>query len=109
MIRIFVIFLFSLLSGVANAAFTTSTGTISLILNYEGHDGPLITLSNMASTSGYCPRNDLYILPLTHKFMSQNYALLLSAKMTGKSVTAEFESGDCVQGLPRIRHLHLRD
>ena len=99
------IILISLLSYAVNAAELTSTGSINRLLNYEEHSGPLITLSNMAPTSGSCPRNDLYILPLTHKYIAQNYALLLSAKMTGKSVSITVDRGNCVEGFPRIKHL----
>lgn len=105
----YTIILISLLTGVANAAEITSTGTINQLQNYEGHDGPLIILSNMVPTSGSCPRNDYYILPLTHKYMAQNYTLLLSAQMAGKSVSVTVESGDCVQGLPRIKHLRIHN
>ena len=63
----------------------------------------------MTATVGSCVRNDYYMLPLTHKFMAQNYALLLSSKMAGKAVSITVDSGDCPQGLPRIKHLKIED
>jgi len=95
---------FALACANANAE-VQSYGAVNVIYNYEFHAGTLIVLSNMANTSGYCPRNDYYILPLTHKYYSQDYAMLLSAKMAGKSVGLVFEPGDCADGMPRIRHV----
>ena len=105
MFRMYSMVLILLLSGVANAVEIQSSGTINRLLNYEGHNGHLIVLSDMSPTSGSCPRNDYYILPLTHKYIDQNYALLLSAVMAGKPVSVTVDSGDCFENIPRIKHL----
>lgn len=106
--RVYLIFLLLLLSGGVNAAVATATGTISSILTYEGHGGPLIALSDMTPTTGFCSRNDYYILPSTHKYMAQNYALLLGAKMAGQKVSITVDSVDCFEGFSRIRHINLQ-
>jgi hypothetical protein len=81
------------------------SGTINRLMNYEWHGGTLFVLSNMASTNGYCPRNDWYILPLAHKYFDQDYALLLAAKIANRPLSVVLEIGDCAQGLLRIRHV----
>ncbi|NOS74388.1 MAG: hypothetical protein HOP36_07595 [Methyloglobulus sp.] len=84
-------------------------GNIKILLNYEGHNGPLIQLSDMSVTNGFCPRNDYYILPKNHQYFRENYAVLLSAKLTGTPVSFVFTPGDCTDGLPRIAHLALEN
>jgi hypothetical protein len=93
----------------ANAAETTVSGKVIRILNYEGHQGPLAILDNMTATNGLCPRNDYYILPLTHKYFKQNNDLLLAAKLTDKSVSITMDSGpaNCVDGFNKIKHLSI--
>lgn len=91
----------------ALAADVTVTGNIVTIQNYEGHDGPLVALNNMTQTSGLCQRNDFYILPLNHQYAAQNYAMLLGAKIAGKTVNITVADGDCVQSLPRIKHISI--
>lgn len=85
----------------------TVTGTIGRLMNFEWHGGPLVTLSNMSPTAGLCPRNDYYILPLTHKYFAQDYALLLSAKIANRPVGIAFENGDCFDQMPRVRHIFI--
>jgi hypothetical protein len=93
----------------ANAAEITVSGKVVRIFNYEGHQGPLFVMENMTSTNGFCPRNDLYILPLTHKYFKQNNDLLLAAKLTDKNVSITMDSGPatCVEGFNKIKHLSL--
>jgi hypothetical protein len=93
----------------ANAAETTVSGKVMRILNYEGHQGPLVIMENMTVTNGFCPRNDYYILPLTHKYFKQNNDLLLAAKLTDKSVSITMDNGpsNCVDGFNRIKHLSI--
>jgi hypothetical protein len=108
--KLAVLFLFLLaLPVVANAAEVTVSGRVIRILNYEAHQGPLFIIENMAVTTGFCPRNDLYILPLTHKYFKQNNDLLLAAKLTDKTVSIYVDSGPatCVDGFNRIKHLAL--
>ena len=101
------IFLAILLFSTASLAEMVVSGTITRLQNYEGHNGTLFVLSNMATTNGYCARNDWYILPLAHKYFDQDYALLLAAKIANRPVSVVLEIGDCVQGLPRIRHVYI--
>lgn len=84
-----------------------STGTISKLSNFEAHGGPIVQLNDMSKTSGSCTRNDFFILETTHKFYDQNYSLLLAAKMAGKEVTVTVDNGDCVENMPRLKHLYI--
>jgi hypothetical protein len=96
----------------ANAAEITVSGKVVRILNYEGHQGPLVIMENMTTTANansFCPRNDYYILPLTHKYFKQNNDLLLAAKLTDKSVSITMDSspGTCLDGFNKIKHLSI--
>jgi hypothetical protein len=88
------------------------SGKVVRILNYEGHQGPLVIMENMTTTTGLCQRNDYYILPLAHKYFKQNNDLLLAAKLTDKSVTIGVDSdpanpANCVDGFNRIKHVSI--
>ena len=84
-----------------------SEGSIIRLVNFEGHVGTLVRLSNMTTTEGSCPRNDFYILEETHKFYEQNYSALLAYKLADKEVAIVVDEGDCIQNLPRLKHLYL--
>jgi len=81
------------------------TGNISRINNYEGHSGPLVGFQDMSNTNGFCERNDYFILPEGHDFYEQNYSLLLASMMANKQVTIGVFKGDCIEGMPRVRHV----
>jgi hypothetical protein len=93
----------------ANAAEITVRGKVLIIFNHEIHQGPLFVIEYMTTTNGFCPRNDLYILPLTHKYFKQNNDLLLAAKLTDKSVSITMDSSPstCVDGFNKIKHLSI--
>ncbi|GAB2504021.1 hypothetical protein [Microbulbifer agarilyticus] len=82
-------------------------GQVQLLTNYEGHQGTIFTIYDMSKLEGACERSDYFILPLEHKYFDQNYSLLLSAKVAEREVRIMFEIGDCVDSLPRVKHLSL--
>ena len=106
---ILIVMLFMAGIASAEAEELVGSGTVNMILNYEAHSGPLIILSNMQSTIGSCQRNDYYMLPLNHKYFSQNYALILSAKMAGKSLQIVVDRSDCIEGMPRVKHVLIEN
>ena len=104
---LYVLLAFFISVSSAMASQVSLTTNIVRILNYEGHSGTLLTAEGTTATNGFCPRNDYYILPLTHQYYSQNYSLLLGAKLAGKKVTLILSSGNCVENMPKIMHIHL--
>lgn len=98
-----------LVADVARAEQASGSGVVTRLLNYEGHSGSLVILSDMQATAGFCPRNDYYILSLNHnqRFVNANYAMILGAKLSGKPIVLAVERGDCVEGLPRIKHVYM--
>ena len=103
---IFVTITFSTYSSAADVSVSTP---ITRILNYEGHSGTLYVPENASSTNGFCPRNDFYILPLSHQYYTQNYSLLLAAKLAGKKVVLVLSNGNCVENMPKILHVSLEE
>ena len=103
------LFFFCLLSFSSSLYSSTveSVGELVRLTNYEGHQGPIFALDDMSSSEGSCSRNDFFILPFGHKFFEENYSLLLAAKLAGKSVRVQFEMHDCVDSVPRLKHLSL--
>ncbi|MGF1708953.1 hypothetical protein [Enterovibrio baiacu] len=96
--------------GIASAKYINVEGELTVILNWEGHNGHLVKISNMQSTAGICPRNDYYILHQNHQFVKENYSLLLSARVSGKPVkvvVSDDANNKCEDGFPRIFHLYL--
>ena len=103
-------FLALVLSGNVMADILSVNGKVTVINNWEGHSGNLIKLSDMSVTSGLCSRNDFYILDKGHAFHADNYALLLSARVSEKFVSVQFSKmaiNKCLEGFPRIVHMQL--
>ncbi len=97
-------------SSNAFAAYLTVSGEVTMINNWEGHNGHLIRLSNMSSSSELCPRNDYYILHKDHMFVKENYSLLLSARVSGKPVIIQLSdsaTNKCEDNFPRIFHIQF--
>ncbi|MCG7588007.1 hypothetical protein [Photobacterium sp. OFAV2-7] len=107
MTRFLAICLLSLLPTTAIAQVGDVTGKITRITNWEGHKGSLIGFSDMSPANSFCPRNDYFILPADHDFHDQNYSLLLAAFMSNKSVTISVSQGDCLDEMPRVRHIWI--
>ena len=103
----FTALLFLSLPGVAASSNVPIVGKILMLTNYEQHQGTILALDDMSASEGSCVRNDFLILPLEHKYFDQNYSLLLAAKMADKEVRVLFDFGDCVDSLPRVKHLSL--
>ena len=95
------------LASPARAELLTGSGKVKVLLHWEGHSGPLLTLGQMQATEGSCPRNDYYMLPRNHSFFNVDYALILGAMLAGKPIGVLIERGDCVEGLPRISHVYV--
>lgn len=97
-----------LIAGHSYATDIEVVGKITHINNWEGIPGTLITIENKEKTSGYCSRNDEYILPTNHPFYQQNFSMLLASQMAGKSIGLRMKRDGCVNGFPRIYHVKTR-
>ena len=96
-----------LVFGSAAHATLNAFGEVTILEMWEGHSGPLVELSNMSTTAGECPRNDLYILVPGHAHFEEIFSMLLSARVAGSNVRLYFLPGVCVEGFPRISHIKL--
>lgn len=104
--------LFALGASSASAVELTVFGKVIEVFTHEAHSGPLVRFdaARMVPTAGICPRNEYYSLPLTHKFYSQNYQMLLAAKLSDKTIYITVDNpGNCVEGFNRIKHLSIGD
>ena len=96
-----------LFSSAALSENVLAVGKITLLTNYEGHQGTIFTLDDMTKSEGSCSRNDFFILPLDHKYFDQNYSMLLAAMLASREVRVLFDMQDCVDSLPRLKHLSI--
>jgi hypothetical protein len=104
----FIAILLLLLFGNSYSAdYITVSGKISKLRNWSTHNGTLVYMPDMTSTSAVCPRRDSYILPKGHVHFKENYSLLLAARMSDKTVTLRFRVGDCADDFPRINHVDI--
>lgn len=88
-----------------SAAQGASEGKINTVYFYTGHVGVLIKQDGMRDLAN-CGRGDYYILDRDHQFFEEVYSLILAAHHSETRVN--ITAADCLQGLPRIKHIKSR-
>ena len=71
---------------------------------YEGHGGIFVAQPTMVNPDS-CVRGDQYLLRQTHPQFKELYAMLLSARLSDRSVY--FHLIGCVEGFPSISHIYF--
>lgn len=107
LVRLLIIFLSVLLPFSIYANEVGVGGKVTVILNYEGHNGNLIKIEGMNASAGFCPRNDYYILSLGHPLYQQNYSMLLAARMADKFISINVRKDNCQERFPKITHISI--
>lgn len=100
------------------SASASSLGKIEMLHIWETHGGLLIAFdktaemaSNVESTQNLptgTVRRDYVILPKTHPYFKEMFAMLMSAKMTGTSVRLGYDpQGPTFERFVKIKHIYF--
>lgn len=90
------------LSPLAFAGGQTPVGKIDHMLAYQGHTGLLIRHANMINPDS-CARTDWLLLPKTHPYYKEIFAMTLAAFHTGNQVAIDVAG--CSENFPTITNL----